>query len=158
MRSSDDQWSSLMDEQKRATFSKVNIHEDGTVQEYYTATVRKTHAFLAIVAIFLTIVISMFTIRSAVHAAIKEFVDRQCAEQLNVFHEVVHPQLIEEVGSMVDTKMLEHEKAAEAVYHDRTELLRRDITALTREVATLNEKAARNQRLLEQLLAERRNP
>ena len=141
-----------MCDQKRATFSKVRMDEDGNVNTYYAMNVKKTHAILGVIALIITIVISLFTLRSAVYEAVSDFVDQHCSEQLDVFHAQVHPKLLREVDAAIDAKLIAHTLESEASYRDRIDILRSEIAALTKEVAILNEKSGRNQALLEKLV------
>ena len=141
-----------MCDEQRATFAKVNIAEGGEVQTYFTMTIKRMHAVLTVLAIMITIVISLLTLRAAVYGAIKEFVNNQCSEQLDIFHQKVHPRLIEEMDELVNRRIIEHAIASEDTSRDRLDVLRQEINTLTHEVATLNERASRNQRLLEQLV------
>ena len=71
-----------MCDERRSTFSKVKIDEDGHSTTYYTSTLKRSTMIWSILAAVLAAIVSLIAIQAAVIAGIKDVGDARSGETI----------------------------------------------------------------------------
>jgi len=139
-----------MCENQRATFAKVNIQDNGSIDTYYTASVKRTTTWLTISGMVIALLVGLITIRGAVHNGIREVARVEFKENLQIFHDVAVP----EIDKMINARIELHDNKSEVTSIGRTGDFQVQLSQLDVKVTELQKVTGENKILLQQLLRE----
>ena len=144
-----------MCDERRSTFSKVKIDEDGHSTTYYTSTLKRSTMIWSILAAVLAAIVSLIAIQAAVIAGIKDVADQVFDVKLSAFHAQAKPEIYREVAMMIQM----HRSAGvhpgamtEAQIVTVVGDLREDIASIRSDMTHLKDSSAAHTLLLQELL------
>jgi len=133
---------------RRATFARVAINEDGQVEEYIEGSVKKKTAIWTVVSAVLGILISLFVLRGYVVDGVKEVADHEFDKRLEVFHTVAQPKIMENIADAIQL----HQAEAEIVAIERLGKIEQDVAVMQTDITSMKGRSADQTEMLRELL------
>ena len=140
---------------KRATFAKVLIEDDGSIETYYTTSVKRKTTWYTVAGIVVAMIVGMLTIRGAVISGIKGVAKEEFKEELSIFHTVAKP----DIENSMDTKLELHRRSgvhpgglSETVINEKISALKLDIKGVQTTVTQIQGENVHQTELIEELL------
>ena len=144
-----------MCEERRSTFSKVQISENGTTTTYYTSTLKRSTVVISIIGGVLAAIVSLLAIQAAVVSGIEDVANQVFSDRLAAFHNEAQPEIYAEVAMMIEL----HRQAGvhpgamtEAQIVAIVGDLREDIASIRSDMSHLKDSSSSHTLLLQELL------
>lgn len=140
---------------KRATFARVAIEDNGTTEVFDSITIKRRTTVLTTLGVIMTLLLGMLTLRGAIINGIRGVAKQEFKEELGTFHAVAKP----EIKHDIDTAIELHRRSGvhpggltEAQIKDMINELKVQNSNTQTQVNTLITNEAHQTELLEELL------
>lgn len=94
--------------ERRATFQKVMMEDNGTVHHAYSLTMSRVQVWVSVFVGLTVLIASLFGSVAWIHASVKHVAETTFDEQLDVFHDKAQPAM----RSLIDERIEVHRLAS----------------------------------------------
>ena len=141
-----------MCKERRATFQKTEIEENGTVHPCFSVTFTRLQGAVSILVGLTVLVASIVGAAAWTKASIVEVAEETFKKSLEGYHTIMRPRLEEKIARAIDTKLIVHESISSKPIEERLDSLDSRVTTLESQGKNVVKILDRHEILLHEIL------